>query len=64
MGIASLFMPAIIGVIADRWVNAERLYAVLHILGAASLFLIPQINNPVAFFREFYALHGFLYAHH
>jgi len=50
MGIASLFMPAIIGVIADRWVNAERLYAVLHILGAASLFLIPQINNPVTFF--------------
>lgn len=50
MGIASLFMPAIIGMIADRWVNAERLYAVLHILGAASLFLIPQINNPVTFF--------------
>lgn len=50
MGIASLFMPAIIGVIADRWVNAERLYAVLHILGAVSLFLIPQINNPVTFF--------------
>jgi len=50
MGIASLFMPAIIGVIADRWVNAEKLYAALHILGAASLFLIPQINNPVTFF--------------
>jgi NHS family xanthosine MFS transporter len=50
MGIASLFMPAIIGVIADRWVNAEKLYSILHILGAASLFLIPQINNPVTFF--------------
>ncbi len=50
MGIASLFMPAIVGVIADRWVNAEKLYAVLHVLGAASLFLIPQINNPVTFF--------------
>lgn len=50
MGIASLFMPAIVGVIADRWVNAEKLYAILHILGAASLFLIPQINNPVTFF--------------
>ena len=50
MGIASLFMPAIIGVVADRWVNAEKLYSILHILGAASLFLIPQINNPVTFF--------------
>jgi MFS transporter, NHS family, xanthosine permease len=50
MGIASLFMPAIVGVIADRWVNAEKLYSILHILGAASLFLIPQINNPVTFF--------------
>ncbi|HZK69161.1 MAG TPA: nucleoside permease [Paludibacter sp.] len=50
MGIASLFMPAIVGVVADRWVNAEKLYAILHILGAASLFLIPQINNPVTFF--------------
>lgn len=50
MGIASLFMPAIVGVIADRWVNAEKLYAVLHILGAASLFFIPQIDNPVTFF--------------
>jgi len=50
MGIASLFMPAIVGMVADRWVNAEKLYAFLHILGAASLFLIPQINNPVTFF--------------
>lgn len=50
MGIASLFMPAIVGMVADRWVNAEKLYAILHILGAASLFLIPQINNPVTFF--------------
>jgi len=37
-------------VVADRWVNAEKLYSILHILGAASLFLIPQINNPVTFF--------------
>lgn len=50
MGIASLFMPAIVGIVADRWVNAEKLYAILHILGGASLFLIPQINNPITFF--------------
>jgi len=50
MGIASLFMPALVGVIADRWVNAEKLYAMLHILGSISLFFIPQINDPVSFF--------------
>ncbi len=50
MGIASLFMPALAGIIADRWVNAEKLLGIFHILGAAVLFLLPQINNPTAFF--------------
>mgnify|MGYP003295772380 CR=1 FL=1 len=34
MGIASLFMPAIMGVIADRWVPAQRLLGVSHIVAA------------------------------
>lgn len=38
MGIASLFMPGIMGIIADRWVPAERLLGICHILGAACLF--------------------------
>lgn len=50
MGIASLFMPAIAGIIADRWINAERLYGIFHIAGAVMLFLLPQINYPDAFF--------------
>ena len=50
MGIASLFMPALMGMIADRWLNAEKLYAALHILTGAALFYIPQINSPHAFF--------------
>lgn len=50
MGIASLFMPTITGIIADRWINAERLYAILHILGAIALIYIPQIDNPTDFF--------------
>ena len=24
MGLASIFMPALLGIVADRWVNAER----------------------------------------
>ncbi|MCB9016255.1 MAG: nucleoside permease [Lentimicrobiaceae bacterium] len=50
MGIASLFMPAIAGIIADRFLNAEKLYGILHILSGLALFFIPQINNPIAFF--------------
>ena len=50
MGIASLFMPALAGIIADRSVNAEKLLGVFHILGAVVLFLLPQVNNPTAFF--------------
>jgi NHS family xanthosine MFS transporter len=46
MGIASLFMPTITGIIADRWINAEKLYAALHILYAAVLFGIAQVTTP------------------
>lgn len=38
MGIAALFMPGLTGIIADKWVNAERLYGLLHLIGAGSLF--------------------------
>jgi NHS family xanthosine MFS transporter len=50
MGIASLFMPSIAGIIADRWVNAERLYGVLQIAGAVVLFLIPGVDSPTTLF--------------
>ncbi len=32
MGIASLIMPGLTGIIADKWINAERLYGILHLL--------------------------------
>ncbi|HQI69730.1 MAG TPA: nucleoside permease [Bacteroidales bacterium] len=50
MGIASLFMPAIAGIIADRWVNAERLYGIFHLCGAIVLFILPNITSPTSFF--------------
>jgi NHS family xanthosine MFS transporter len=50
MGIASLFMPAIAGIIADRWIRAERLYGIFHILGAVMLFLVPLVNDPSTMF--------------
>ncbi|HEY9049347.1 MAG TPA: nucleoside permease [Ohtaekwangia sp.] len=45
MGLASLFMPTIIGIIADRWINAERLLGISHLIGAASLYYAAQITD-------------------
>ena len=50
MGIAALFMPALMGIVADRWINAERLYGILHILGAVLLCLLPGADDPQQFF--------------
>ena len=50
MGFASLIMPTITGIIADRWINAEKLYGFLHIAYAAVLFYLPQVDNPNSFF--------------
>jgi NHS family xanthosine MFS transporter len=38
-------MPAIIGIIADKWMNGERLLGLLHILGGIVLFCLPMVND-------------------
>ncbi|HRB31147.1 MAG TPA: nucleoside permease [Chitinophagaceae bacterium] len=45
LALSSLFMPALTGIIADKWVNAEKLYGVLHILYGAILFYVPQVHD-------------------
>lgn len=50
MGIASIIMPTVAGIIADKWINAEKLYGILHILYAGTLFLLPQVGDPNQFF--------------
>ncbi|MDN5284960.1 MAG: transporter [Mucilaginibacter sp.] len=50
MGISAIFMPALTGIIADRFINAEKLYGMMHILGALTLFSLPLVNNPTTFF--------------
>ena len=49
LGFASLIMPAITGIIADRWINAEKLYGILHIIGALFLAYIPSVQDPATF---------------
>jgi NHS family xanthosine MFS transporter len=50
LGIASVFMPALFGIVADKWVNAEKLYGILHILSGAAIFSLTLTENPVSFF--------------
>ncbi len=45
LAIASIIMPALTGIIADKWINAERLYGVLQILYGAFLFYVPQVKD-------------------
>jgi NHS family xanthosine MFS transporter len=46
MGISALFMPAIAGILSDRFINAEKLYGILHILGGVCLFFVPASATP------------------
>lgn len=50
MGISALFMPALMGVVADKWVSAQKLYGVLHLLGAVFLWMLPTANSPEQMF--------------
>jgi NHS family nucleoside permease-like MFS transporter/NHS family xanthosine MFS transporter len=50
LGLGSLIMPALIGIVADRWMNAEKLYALLHVLYGLTLFILPYIDEPNTFF--------------
>jgi NHS family xanthosine MFS transporter len=55
LALSSLFMPALTGIIADRWLNAERLYGILHILYGAVLFFVPQVNDPDTLYYVIFA---------
>ena len=36
-GIVSIFMPAIMGIVADRWIPAQRLLGFCHLIAVAKL---------------------------
>ena len=42
MGIAAILMPALVGIISDRWINAERVLAFNMIAGSILLFALSQ----------------------
>ncbi len=49
MGFASLVMPTLFGIIADKW-KANYVYAILHLLFGVSMCFLPLIDNPISFF--------------
>ena len=50
MGIAALFMPALLGIIADKFINAEKLYGICHLSAAVVLFTLPMVKDPTTMF--------------
>lgn len=50
MGIASLFMPGLLGIVADRWINAERVMGVCHIIGAITIFYATTVTDYSTFY--------------
>jgi NHS family xanthosine MFS transporter len=55
LGLSSIVMPAITGIIADKWINAEKLYGFLHVLGGMALCYIPQVEDPTTFYYVIFA---------
>ena len=55
LGLSSIIMPALTGIIADKFINAEKLYGILHILGGIALLYIPQVDNPTTFYWVIFA---------
>ena len=53
LGLSSLFMPAITGIIADKWLNAEKLYGILHILYGIILIYVPKVDDPNTYISIF-----------
>ncbi len=50
LGLASLVMPAIVGIIADKYLNAQKLLGILHLVGAGFLIYLAQTQDYDTFF--------------
>lgn len=49
MGFASLIMPTLFGILADKW-KANYVYAILHLLFGITMCFLPMIDAPIPFF--------------
>ena len=60
-GIVSLFMPALIGIVADRWIQAQKLLGICHLL--AAMFMAATgyyaLSAPQVEFSTLFTLYSF-----
>ena len=45
MGIASLFAPGLLGILADRWISAQKLLGACHLIGAGLLLWASTVKD-------------------
>ncbi len=50
LGIASLVMPGVVGIIADKYLNAQKLLGILHLIGAVFMIYLAQTHDYNTFF--------------
>ena len=50
LGIASILLPGFLGLLADKYINAEKLQGICHILGSIALFYASKVNSPSGMF--------------
>lgn len=50
MGIASVFMPGLLGIVADRWINAERVLGIAHLVSATAMIALAGVTDFSAFY--------------
>ncbi|MDQ3290632.1 MAG: nucleoside permease [Bacteroidota bacterium] len=61
MSIATIISPFFVGMIADRFFAAQRVFGLMHFLGAGVLFYLTTIQNPDVFYWGI-LLYSLLYA--
>ncbi len=45
MGLAAIITPALFGIVADRWINAERVLGICHLIGAGLLIWASTVTD-------------------
>ena len=71
-GIVSIFMPTLMGIIADKYIQPQRLLGLCHLVAVYAWLLVDWYasrfrtgnTRQVAFHSTLYIKCGFLYAHH
>lgn len=58
-GVVSIFMPAIMGIVADKWIPAQRLLGLCHLVAGLFMFLSAYYGHAMGSQAEFTTLFAF-----